>query len=127
MDGDPPVYGSYDERLALDLSAWLDDVDPDDIERIEVLSGPSAATRFGSGAGNGALLITTRSGGAGSFRVASHVSFGTTHRTSRFPASYSQLGVTTTGVTIDGCGLVWQSWGICEPIEDSLLVTNALE
>jgi TonB-dependent SusC/RagA subfamily outer membrane receptor len=37
----------------------FDDLDPADIARIEVLSGPAAATLYGPGAGNGVILVTT--------------------------------------------------------------------
>lgn len=44
----------------------LDDIDPTSIEKIEVLKGAAAATLYGTEASNGVLLITTKSGSAGS-------------------------------------------------------------
>lgn len=41
------------------------DLNPQDIENIEVLSGPAAAAVYGSLAGNGVVLITTKRGRAG--------------------------------------------------------------
>lgn len=38
------------------------DINPDDIESISVLKGPSAAALYGSRASNGVILITTKSG-----------------------------------------------------------------
>lgn len=38
------------------------DINPDDIESISVLKGPNAAALYGSRAGNGVILITTKSG-----------------------------------------------------------------
>src|SRR5690606_25388982 len=37
-------------------------LNPDDIENVSVLKGPSAAALYGSRAGNGVVLITTKSG-----------------------------------------------------------------
>lgn len=41
----------------------LSAVNPDDIESISVLSGPSAAALYGSAAANGVVIITTKKGG----------------------------------------------------------------
>src|SRR5262245_41520962 len=41
------------------------DLNPQDIENVEVLSGPAASAIYGSLAGNGVVLITTKHGRAG--------------------------------------------------------------
>ena len=38
------------------------DIDPNDIASVTVLKGPSAAALYGARAGNGAIIITTKSG-----------------------------------------------------------------
>ena len=45
------------------------DINPDDIERIEVLKGPSAAAIYGQRANAGVIIITTKKGKAGQTRV----------------------------------------------------------
>lgn len=40
----------------------ITDINPDDVESISVLKGPSAAALYGSRAGNGVILITTKKG-----------------------------------------------------------------
>jgi TonB-linked SusC/RagA family outer membrane protein len=45
-----------------DMGNGLSDINPEDIESISVLKGPSAAALYGSRAGNGAILITTKTG-----------------------------------------------------------------
>lgn len=50
--GDAPV----------DYGDGLSDINPEDIESISVLKGPSAAALYGSRAANGAIMITTKSG-----------------------------------------------------------------
>jgi TonB-linked SusC/RagA family outer membrane protein len=43
-----------------DVGNLLQDINPDDIENISVLKGPSAAALYGSRAANGVILITTK-------------------------------------------------------------------
>ncbi|MGQ0641138.1 MAG: SusC/RagA family TonB-linked outer membrane protein [Gemmatimonadaceae bacterium] len=43
----------------------LNDIDPSDIESIEVIKGPAAATLYGTEASNGVIQIITKSGHAG--------------------------------------------------------------
>ncbi len=47
---------------SLDRGNGLSDIDPDNIKSLQVLKGPSAAALYGSRAGNGVILITTKSG-----------------------------------------------------------------
>jgi TonB-linked SusC/RagA family outer membrane protein len=47
-----------------DYGNGLADINPEDIENVSVLKGPSAAALYGSRAGNGVILITTKSGTA---------------------------------------------------------------
>ena len=42
----------------------ISNINPDDIESISVLSGPSAAALYGTSAANGAILVTTKKGEA---------------------------------------------------------------
>uniref|UniRef100_A0AB33IP73 SusC/RagA family TonB-linked outer membrane protein n=1 Tax=Prevotella sp. GTC17253 TaxID=3236793 RepID=A0AB33IP73_9BACT len=46
------------------------DINPDDIESINVLTGPSAAALYGSAAANGVIMINTRRGAEGKVSVA---------------------------------------------------------
>ncbi len=45
------------------------DINPDDIERIEVLKGPSAAAIYGTRANAGVIIITTKKGSQGKPRI----------------------------------------------------------
>ncbi|WP_270090673.1 SusC/RagA family TonB-linked outer membrane protein [Sphingobacterium sp. SYP-B4668] len=44
-------------------------INPDDVESINVLKGPSAAALYGSRAANGAILITTKQGKSGKYSI----------------------------------------------------------
>ncbi|QDK78617.1 SusC/RagA family TonB-linked outer membrane protein [Spirosoma sp. KCTC 42546] len=46
----------------VDYGNAISDINPDDVENISILKGPSAAALYGSRAGNGVVLITTKSG-----------------------------------------------------------------
>ncbi|WP_374164517.1 SusC/RagA family TonB-linked outer membrane protein [Arcticibacter sp. MXS-1] len=48
-----------------DVGNMIQDLNPDDIENISVLKGPSAAALYGNRAANGVILITTKKGKAG--------------------------------------------------------------
>lgn len=55
----------------------VSDINPNDIENVEILKGAAAAAIYGARAGNGVVLITTKHGRSGptQYRVASTLSF----------------------------------------------------
>ncbi|REA59095.1 SusC/RagA family TonB-linked outer membrane protein [Dyadobacter luteus] len=53
------------DRNNVDYGNVISDINPDDVESMSVLKGPSAAALYGSRAGNGVILITTKSGKKG--------------------------------------------------------------
>jgi TonB-linked SusC/RagA family outer membrane protein len=70
VDGVPISSGLNNQRQmgdrnVVDYGNAISDINPDDIESISVLKGPSAAALYGSRAGNGVVLIKTKSGQAG--------------------------------------------------------------
>ena len=50
---------SYEPSIS---GGGISDINPDDVESISVLKGPTAAALYGSRAGNGVILITTKKG-----------------------------------------------------------------
>lgn len=56
-------------------SEGIADFNPEDVESISVLSGPSAAALYGSSAANGVIMITTKKGKAGKAKVDLSTSF----------------------------------------------------
>lgn len=66
------------------------DFNPDDIESLSVLSGPSAAALYGSSAANGVILITTKKGKEGSLSVqfSSSTEFSNAYMTPDFQNTY---------------------------------------
>lgn len=55
----------FGSRNPVDYGNAISDINPDDIENVSILKGPSAAALYGSRAGNGVVLITTKSGKKG--------------------------------------------------------------
>ena len=68
--GVPPQFGTTgpggDPRFT---PSRLNDINPDDIESIEVVKGPAAATLYGTEASNGVIQITTKKGKTGRPRL----------------------------------------------------------
>ncbi|MBE6301901.1 MAG: SusC/RagA family TonB-linked outer membrane protein [Parabacteroides distasonis] len=67
VDGTPMdnFTGGVDDvwgNTGADMGNGLSDINPEDIESMTVLKGASAAALYGSRAGNGVILITTKSG-----------------------------------------------------------------
>ncbi len=67
VDGVPIVntlnnITEFGSRNRVDYGNAISDLNPDDIENISILKGPSAAALYGSRAGNGVVLITTKNG-----------------------------------------------------------------
>ena len=58
-----PIDNSDGENGNLDYGNGAADINPDDIENIEVLKGANASALYGSRAANGVILITTKKGG----------------------------------------------------------------
>ena len=68
------------------------DINPEEIESIEVVKGPSAATLYGTDAANGVIVITTKRGRAGKPVFAFHTEQGRLDDRNNYPATYSLLG-----------------------------------
>ena len=63
------VIGGNNDGLNRDAGDGISNLNPDDIESINILKGSSAAALYGSQAANGVILITTKKGKAGLQRV----------------------------------------------------------
>ena len=65
---------------------------PDDIENIEIVKGPSAATLYGTAAANGVIVITTKKGKAGAQRWNVYSEQGKVQDKNSYPGMYAILG-----------------------------------
>jgi TonB-linked SusC/RagA family outer membrane protein len=94
------LTGNNEALIVLDNvivpNAVLSNLNPDDVESVNVLNGPSAAALYGSEASNGALLVTTKKGTKGrtTLRVA-HTTM--LEQVAFFPRLQTKFGSGATG------------------------------
>lgn len=72
LRGNRSISGSSEPLFVLDgvpIRGSISDLNPDDIENIDVLKGPNAAALYGSAAQNGAIIVTTKKGQKNSVQV----------------------------------------------------------
>ena len=99
----------------------LGDIDPDEIENVELVKGPSAATLYGTDAANGVIVITTKKGRAGSARWSVNAEGGLLDDRNRYSTNYTLAGHKPNGdplIKSGQCTLPTVSFGTC--IMDSL-------
>jgi TonB-dependent starch-binding outer membrane protein SusC len=84
----------------------VNDIDPNEIETLETLQGPTATGLYGTQAANGVLVITTKHGQAGAPIWNWGIEYGTIDDDNDYPLNYSswQGGNGGTGCTwLNGC------------------------
>ena len=94
----------------------LGDLNPEDIESMEIVKGPSAATLYGTDAANGVILITTKRGRAGQARWTVYGEQGMIRDQNVYPTNYTIFGrnkATGAALAINGCNLPLVSSGFC--------------
>jgi TonB-linked SusC/RagA family outer membrane protein len=106
----------------------LDDLNPAEIENIEIIKGPAAAALYGTAAANGVVQITTKRGLSGKTQWTAYVDGGQLDETTAYPANYQRIGTNPEdGTRISRCSLLLESVGGCTPKADSLRAYNPLE
>jgi TonB-linked SusC/RagA family outer membrane protein len=93
----------------------INDLNPDDIEAIEIVKGPAAATLYGIQASNGVVRITTKRGRTGPPRWNLHTELGAVEDHNTYPINYNGRDATaTTGPDWDGfCIVQFELDGTC--------------
>lgn len=95
------------------------DLNPEEIENIEVVKGPSAATLYGTDAANGVIVITTKKGRSGAARWSIYGEGGVISDRNNYPTNYSIWGKLNGATSsVSTCVLSQISTGAC--IKDSL-------
>jgi TonB-linked SusC/RagA family outer membrane protein len=101
----------------------VNDISPEEIENIEIVKGPSAATLYGTDAANGVIVITTKKGRAGRASWTVFSELGSISDNNTYPAQYSILGHTEAAPqTQKRCFLKDVALGTC--IKDSTTTLN---
>jgi TonB-dependent starch-binding outer membrane protein SusC len=106
----------------------FDDLNPDDIEDVQVLKGPSASALYGSAGANGVIIVTTKKGVSGQAQWTAHADYGQALQVATFPGNYGQVGINTADTSqTNSCTLVSQGTGGCTPSANGALTWNPLE
>jgi TonB-linked SusC/RagA family outer membrane protein len=112
----------------------LGDISPEDIDNIEIVKGPSAATLYGTDAANGVIVITTKKGRAGAAHWSTFAEGGVLDDRNWYSDNYTLAGMSPAGkpLILSGqCTLVMVSLGTCVKSDgtkgyDSLRVFNPI-
>ena len=117
LSNDPLVYvdGIKVETGSPDLTvfsgggkpSFLNDIDPDEIESMEIVKGPSAATLYGTQAANGVIRITTKRAKPGRTQWMAFDEEGYSKDVTDYPGQYYSQG-TATGTGATRQCLPWQ-------------------
>ncbi|MEO7362760.1 MAG: TonB-dependent receptor, partial [Gemmatimonadaceae bacterium] len=95
------------------------DLNPEEIENIEIVKGPSAATLYGTDAANGVIVITTKKGRSGKARWTLYGEGGAITDRNDYSTNYSIWGkVNGSATSTPNCVLTQISSGAC--VRDSL-------
>ncbi|MBX3133992.1 MAG: TonB-dependent receptor [Gemmatimonadaceae bacterium] len=108
-----PMTPSY-----LPVPSPLDYLDPQTIESVQVLRGPSAASLYGTDAANGVIVIRTKRGAPGAMRITSLTDYGISTVPRQFPVYSYGWGHNDLGPASVGCALRDFANGIC--MQDSV-------
>jgi len=106
----------------------INDINPEEIESIEVVRGPSAATLYGTAAANGVIVITTKHGVAGASRFTYTTEQGANVDQNDYPTAYRGWRTGTNAATTSSasntvqCFLSQRSAGTCA--QDSVTSFN---
>jgi TonB-linked SusC/RagA family outer membrane protein len=87
------VTGPVNQFFSPGPISRINDLDPDDIERIEIIKGPAAATLYGTEASTGVINIITKQGFVGAPRWTVGTRIGTSYLRDpegRFPTNYER-------------------------------------
>jgi TonB-dependent SusC/RagA subfamily outer membrane receptor len=103
-----PQAGSLENFTGGQAPSRLNDLNPDDIESIEVVKGPSAAALYGTDAANGVIQIRTKRGRPGPTKWSAYAEGGALNDKGDWPANYFSRRAAGTS-----CRLSSQAQGIC--------------
>jgi len=83
IDGIPMTSGDYSSGSLGSKTNALSDLNPNDIESIEVLKDAASAAIYGSRGANGVIIVTTKKGKAGKTKFDASISSGIVKETNR--------------------------------------------
>jgi len=102
----------------------INDINPEEIESVEIVKGPSAATLYGTQAANGVVRITTKRGLAGRTNWNLYSEAGILNDRNQYPTNYFSWGRQPVTNAIIQCPSTFSVSGLCSI--DSLTSYNVL-
>ena len=103
----------------------VSDINPEEIESMEVVKGPSAATLYGTDAANGVIVITTKRGTAGRPQWTYYTEQTAMMEQGDYPTAYRGWRSTSRANNTVSCTLSQVASGAC--VQDSLTSFNLAE
>jgi TonB-dependent starch-binding outer membrane protein SusC len=120
----PTGFGASGLAQSAQVTSALDFINPNDIESIEILKGPAAATLYGAEAANGVIQIITKKGSRGQqeLRWTTRVDRGTTEWHLDTPVNYTTCDAARKAALVTGTtDLLWPG---CEPVAVNDVITD---
>lgn len=102
----------------------LNDLNPEEIESIEIVKGPSAATLYGTDAANGVIVVKTKRGRPGRVTWTGYAEGGRIEQVASFPDNYYAWGHSLATGAVQQCTLVQSAAKLCTI--DSVTTFNPL-
>ena len=112
------VGGSTTIAVGGQTPSRLNDLNPDEIETVEILKGPAASALYGTAAANGVIQITTKRGLAGQTRWHVYTEQAQLRDVIDYPANFAAA---------DGCNVVFDAQGFCDFDPATVVSFNPLE
>ncbi len=105
-------FGSAGTSGGYDLGDGISSINPDDIESMTVLKGPSASALYGSRASHGVILITTKKANAERYSVEYNGTLTVDQQLSKWNDVQQIYGMGSNGIySIDAVSNTNKSWG----------------
>ncbi len=95
----------------------LNDINPEELENIEILKGPAASAIYGSAAANGVILLSTKKGRAGKTRWSEYYEAGSAEDKAPYQLNYAALTKFGTGS---------EPYYIVDPSNNGILNTRSI-
>ena len=98
----------------------INDINPEEIENIEVIKGPAAAALYGTAASNGVIQVTTKRGHAGKTRWDTFGELGKLDDVNEYPPNYRSYGHSASGTLRTNCSLFARTSGSCVAVDSTI-------
>ena len=106
IDGVRMAAGTIGLGTGGTTGSMLNTLDPNEIEDIEIVKGPSAATLYGTDAANGVIVISTKKGHAGATRWTWYGQGESVSDRNPYPTDYASWGHDPTTNAVKRCTLI---------------------